>query len=204
MSRTHNQKMADKHEDEVCEAIGARKTRGSGNQWRDQTDGKHNHRETDFAFAFDGKSTTGKGVNVTREMWQKTREQAAGERPLLALRFYEDDTLEESQDLVVMSLDDFVEMREAATKNNPPKPESSRHFTKIELVTINGLRKIIVDGVEKPPGVEVNASVNANNKTVITLEGRRLDAELYIDGQLKASTRGNYLKQREYFNGEPQ
>lgn len=114
MSRTQNQKMADAHEEHVAEAIGARKTKGSGNQWRDQTDGRHNHRDTAFAFAFDGKSTLGKGVNVTRDMWQKAKEQAGAERPLLALRYYEDETLRESYDLVTLGLDDFVELREFA------------------------------------------------------------------------------------------
>jgi len=49
-------------------------------------------------------------------MWAKAQEQSLGERPALALRFYDDERLTGCLDLVVVSLDDFAEMLELARK----------------------------------------------------------------------------------------
>ncbi len=57
-------------------------------------------------------STRAKSIGVTRAMWEKAKEQAGGERPLLPLRFYDTDKLDVGLDLVVLSLDDFAEMLE--------------------------------------------------------------------------------------------
>lgn len=205
MSRTHNQRKGDIHEEYVCEAIGARKTRGSGSQWRDATDGRQNHRETAFAFAFDGKSTTGKGVNVTRDMWDKAVEQAGAERPMLALRFYEDDTLEEATDLVTLSLDDFVEMREAALRGSDlsdVEPNTEPSLMDIQIRKVEGHRSLIfVDGREEQ-GAEVQINRHANGKAIITLNGVSVEAKVTVDGKLVASTSDNFLKQKEYEDGE--
>lgn len=108
MSLTH--KMADKHESDLQEALGGRRTRGSGNQAANPMDGRHDRQRDLMAFAWDGKSTVGLGINVTRAMWEKAVEQAGGERPMLALRFYETERLDVKHDLVAMSLDDFKEL----------------------------------------------------------------------------------------------
>jgi hypothetical protein len=63
-----------------------------------------------FAWAWDGKCTRGNSISVSREMWAKAIEQAQGERPMIALRFYDDDRGRNYTDLVTMSLDDLREM----------------------------------------------------------------------------------------------
>jgi hypothetical protein len=105
-----NRKMSDKHEAFLCSLFDGRPTKGSGNQWRDPTDGRNNHMTTRFAFAWDGKSTLGKSVGVSREMWGKVVEQAGAERPMLPLRFYDNERLDVGLDLVVVNAYDLSEM----------------------------------------------------------------------------------------------
>jgi len=99
-------RMSDKHEEDLVGLLGGRQTRGSGNQWHNQMDGRTSRMEVEFAFAWDGKSTLGKSVGVTREMWDKAVEQAHGERPMLALRWYDSERLDIGLDLVVMDAHD--------------------------------------------------------------------------------------------------
>lgn len=114
-------KMGDAHERFLVSLLGGRKTKASGSVWKDQMDGRHNRRDVPFAFAWDGKSTLGKSVGVSRAMWEKAREQAAGERPLLALRFYDAERLDVGEDLVVLSAHDFAELLEEANHRPPLK-----------------------------------------------------------------------------------
>lgn len=107
-------KMADKHEKELVDLLGGSLSRGSGNQWKSQMDGRHNRMTRRFAFAWDGKSTLRQGLSVTLKMWKKAKEQAAGERPMLAFRFYGTESLDVVEDLVVLDLHDFSELLEAA------------------------------------------------------------------------------------------
>lgn len=111
-----NNKMGAAHEDFLAELLGGRRTRASGAVWKDQMDGRVSRFEVPFAFAWDGKSTRGKSIGITRDMWNKAREQAGGERPLLALRWYTTDRLDVGEDLVVLSAHDFAELLEAANK----------------------------------------------------------------------------------------
>ena len=86
--------MSDKHEDDLAWMFAGRKTAGSGNQWRDQMDGKQPHGSGDYVFAWDGKSTLGKSVGVTRDMWNKAIDQTqAWEIPVVPLRFYGNERL---------------------------------------------------------------------------------------------------------------
>ncbi|MEU9405658.1 hypothetical protein AB0E08_08125 [Streptomyces sp. NPDC048281] len=117
-----NKRMGDTHEAHLAEVLGMRRTRGSGNQWRDQMDAKHDRTECTFAFAVDGKSTLAKSISITRAMWEKAGEQASGELPMLALRFYNNASLEVHADLAVCDLLDFAEMREAAEAWHQAKP----------------------------------------------------------------------------------
>jgi hypothetical protein len=117
-----NKRMGDAHEGRLAEVLGMRQTRGSGNQWRDQMDAKHDHTTCTFAFAVDGKSTLAKSISITRAMWEKAGEQASGERPMLALRFYNNASLEVHADLAVCDLLDFAEMREDAERWHKAKP----------------------------------------------------------------------------------
>lgn len=106
--------MSDAHEVDLVEAFGGRRTRGSGNQFNNPMDGRLNRYTDDLAFAWDGKSTLGKSISVTLEMWRKACEQALGERPMLALRWYATERLRLALDLIVVSKDDFVELLDLA------------------------------------------------------------------------------------------
>ncbi|MFD7835556.1 hypothetical protein [Streptomyces sp. NPDC059761] len=118
-----NKDMGDQHEKHLAQTLGMRQTRGSGNQWRDPIDARHNRLDTEWAFAVDGKSTLAKSASITRAMWEKAVEQAGGERPMLGLRFYNDASLSRvGVDLAVCDLDDFAEMREAALQWEQAKP----------------------------------------------------------------------------------
>lgn len=111
-----NNKMGQAHELFLVKMLGGRKTKASGSQWTDQMDGRHDRMRDRFAFAWDGKSTLGKSIGVSRAMWEKAREQALGERPMLALRWYDNERLDVGEDLVVLTLNDFAEMLEELNK----------------------------------------------------------------------------------------
>jgi hypothetical protein len=102
--------MSDAHEEYLVEVLGGRMTRGSGNQPANPLDGRHAHLNQSFAFAWDGKSTMGQSLSISRATWDQIEEDAHGERPLMPLRFYDTDRLKVGLDLVVLRLDDFAEM----------------------------------------------------------------------------------------------
>lgn len=106
--------MSDAHEIALVDALGGRRTRGSGNQPANPMDGRHNRYTDDLAFAWDGKSTLGKSIGVTLEMIRKARDQALGERPMLALRWYATERLAVAEDWVAVTLDDFQELLHGA------------------------------------------------------------------------------------------
>lgn len=116
--------MGDDHESYIVERLGGRKTPGSGSQWRNPLDGRHNRYEDEFAYAWDCKSTLAGSISVNLKVWEKTKERADGERPLMPLRFYHDERLKKYTDLVTMELEDFIEL----------------------LDTINGLREELPNG----------------------------------------------------------
>lgn len=108
-------KMSDAHEDWLVETLGGAKTRGSGNQWRAPADGRHNpYDKREWPFAWDGKSTFAKSASVNRDMWEKIREQARPNLPLIPLRFYDNEKLEVGLDLVVLDAQTFADILEAA------------------------------------------------------------------------------------------
>lgn len=118
MTRTLNQKMADRHEAAMADWISGRLTKASGNQWHNPMDVRNGSRTVSFPMAGDGKATCRRSVGVSREMWEKAVTQAGPElEPFLGLRFYEDETLEKvGHDLVVVSADAFVRLLEAARR----------------------------------------------------------------------------------------
>lgn len=107
-------KMSDKHEDWLADLLEGRKAKGSGNQWHNPADGRHNSRHQEFAFAWDGKSTLAKSASISLAMWEKIREQALPERPMVPVRFYRNERLDVALDLVVVDARDFAELLEAA------------------------------------------------------------------------------------------
>lgn len=108
--------MSDRQERRLAERLGGRMTRGSGNQFNDQGDGRRKH-GSPLAYCWDGKSTTGKGITVTREMWEKITRQAHWGRPMLALGFFSDERLSDFDiSLILVSDDDFAEQLEEVDK----------------------------------------------------------------------------------------
>lgn len=103
-------RMSDAHEIFLVDLFGGRRMRGSGNQFNGQMDGRHDHREESVAFAWDGKSTFGKSIGVSLEMWAKAVEQSHGERPMLALRWYGSERLNSVLDLVAVDAQDQAEL----------------------------------------------------------------------------------------------
>jgi len=107
--------MARLHEEFLAELHDGRNSRGSGQTWQDPGDGRGNRLTTGFAFAWDGKSTCGKGIPVDRATIAKIREQAGGERPEIALRFYDTEDLERvGEDWIAIPAADFGELLIAA------------------------------------------------------------------------------------------
>lgn len=110
-----NKRMSVVHEHAIAERLGMRVQPGSGNQWNKQGDVVGNRFKDRFAFTFDCKATRGASIGVSVPMWDKIEEQAGGNRPGLALRWYGDDRLSiVKRDLIVISLDDFEELLEGA------------------------------------------------------------------------------------------
>lgn len=105
-----NRKMSDAHEEFLAYVFGGRRTRGSGNQWNDQADGRMNRREAPVAWGWDGKSTRAASITITRNTLDKIVEQAGAERPMLAVRFYDDDRLRGFEDWAMVKVDDLVEL----------------------------------------------------------------------------------------------
>lgn len=103
--------LSDRHEIYLAELLGGRRTRGSGNQFADQMDGKNNRHTTPHALIWDGKATRGKSVGLSREMWAKAVEQSHGLTTVLALRWYSPgNALRPELDLIAMQADDFAEL----------------------------------------------------------------------------------------------
>lgn len=113
MRRTTRQ-MSDAHEVALVHAFGGRRTPGSGNQAANPMDGRQNRYTEDLAFAWDGKSTLGASITIDLKMIEKARDQALGERPMLALRWYATERLAVAEDWVAVTLDDMQELLETA------------------------------------------------------------------------------------------
>ena len=111
-----NQKMGDAHEEHLQEVYGGRRTPGSGNQPANPMDVRQNRYENSVALAIDGKSTRNKSISITRDMLEKAVDQAHGERPAIALRFYFDDRLRGFDDWLLLREDDAVELLERSER----------------------------------------------------------------------------------------
>lgn len=107
----NRKKMGDAHEKFLAKLFGGRMSRGSGNQWREPADGRHDHHDP-YAFAWDGKSTQTPSISITRAMIDKIIEQAGGERPMIGLRWYDNYALDVAYDWVAVKAEDLSEMRE--------------------------------------------------------------------------------------------
>lgn len=104
--------MSDAHEAFLAELIDGRCTPGSGNQFNNQLDVRNDARRQNWPFAIDGKSTFARSIGVSLAMWEKTEDQAHLEIPALALRWYHDQRLRGTTDLIVITARHFGEMLE--------------------------------------------------------------------------------------------
>lgn len=102
-----NKRMGDKHERDLAAMLSGYASRGSGNQWHNSMDGRTAYTVWP-ALAWDCKSTMGKSIGVSREMWRKAKEQAGGHLPLVPLRFYDNERLDVGLDLAVIDLNDLA------------------------------------------------------------------------------------------------
>jgi hypothetical protein len=117
VSRTMVQKMSDSHEMWVKDQIQGGLTKGSGSQWHAQLDAKNGTRDIPFPIGAEAKATLGKSLSITRDLWDKIREQCFGEIPTWWGRFYRDENLHiVDLDLVAMEAEDFRKILDAARK----------------------------------------------------------------------------------------
>ena len=107
-------RMGNLHEIFLADLLGGAKSKGSGNRWYQPMDGRTSRRSQEFAFAFDGKATLASSISVSKVMWNKACEQSLGERPMLGLRFYSNESLEVALDLAVVNAYDLSELIEKA------------------------------------------------------------------------------------------
>ena len=112
MAARTTRKMSDRHEEDLAEVLDGARTRNSGAVWSDQGDGHQTSSEGHYRFTWDGKSTCGKSIGVTTEMWEKITEQSRGLEPAIPLRWYANDRLTEvALDLIAIDLDTFAQMQ---------------------------------------------------------------------------------------------
>lgn len=109
-------KMGDKHEEHAAEVYGGRMTPGSGNQWNRPTDGRISRYEHTMAFARDCKSTRARSMTIKRDDLDKLQEQAQPERPMMPIRFYDDDRLRSYEDWLLLTEDDGLELMARSEK----------------------------------------------------------------------------------------
>lgn len=108
--KRRGKEIADLHEDDVANTLDGRTSRGSGTQSKDPMDGRHDSYREDPAFAWECKATQGKGLRITREMWEKACEQAHRETPMLAVRFADEYGYPDT-DLAVIELAELADLR---------------------------------------------------------------------------------------------
>ena len=99
------------YEDFLDRVLGGNKAHRAGPHFANPTNGDQS-READFVFAWNAAATRGDSITVSRAMWEKACEWAWGDRPMVALRFYDSETIGTCSrlDLAVVSLLSLTEM----------------------------------------------------------------------------------------------
>jgi hypothetical protein len=107
-----NRQMSERHEMYLVRLFGGRRMKASGATQSGQMDGRLDAHRQAYAFAWDGKSTLGGSIGVSRKMWAKAVAQSHFERPMLCLRFYANIRLQDSEalDLAVVDANDLAEV----------------------------------------------------------------------------------------------
>lgn len=203
-------RMGELHEIYLAEIFGGRKSRGSGNQWDDPADGRNDHTTTPFAFAWDGKSTTGTSITITEAMIEKIRDQAGGERPAIGLRWYGNQALTlVDEDWVLITAADMeellaearasastegaspAELRELPGYVTPPVPMEPRtiiystHATGGELIN-QGVRVLPSGAMELFRPTRVALDQAASGQPAFAVDDRIMThADWYVDNKLE-------------------
>ena len=92
--------------------LGGDKADHSGPHFDNPTNSGESGHEAEFVFAWYAAATRGNSISVSKAMWHKAREWAWGDRPMVALRFYDSESIATcpTLDLAVVSLLTLTEM----------------------------------------------------------------------------------------------
>lgn len=100
------------HEEYIAKLFGGQQHPGSGNQDRNQGDGRRSGHCFGIGWVWDCKATVGKSISISLDQIEKITEQAGMDKPLIPIRIYENDRLTHCVDLVAMRPDDLREILE--------------------------------------------------------------------------------------------
>jgi hypothetical protein len=92
--------------------FGGDKAHHSGPHFDHPTNSGEDGQKAEFVFAWNAAATRGDSISLSKAMWEKACEWAWGDRPMLALRFYDSETIATcpTLDLAVVSLLTLTEM----------------------------------------------------------------------------------------------
>ena len=102
------------HEKDVCDMLSLDPTIASGSQWHDVGDGVERNAYSVWPIMMDAKCTVQRSYSIQRG-WVKQqidRAAVAGKRFILPLRFVDENS--QHDDFVLMPLDDYAELLDAA------------------------------------------------------------------------------------------
>lgn len=102
------------HETTVCDLLDLSPTVASGSQWHDLGDGVERNSYSHWPIMMDAKCTVQKSYSIQRGWFKQQVDRAtiAGKRFILPLRFVDENS--QHDDYVVMPLDDYAELLDAA------------------------------------------------------------------------------------------
>ena len=105
-------KAAELYEDFVARVLGGDKASRSTAHFHNPANAPTNGPADDFVFAWNTAATRSGSIEVSKAMWDRACQWAWGDRPMLALRFYDSQRVETSPrlDLAVVSLLTLTEM----------------------------------------------------------------------------------------------
>ena len=117
MSKDIKHRLSRLHEADIASWFDGTQHVGSGNQYHHQGDGRTGyHGEWDFRWDCKAAMPGTQSITVTRAMIDKLIEQCHGARPMLPMRFYDNERggFNPNHDLVVLRADDAIALVEFA------------------------------------------------------------------------------------------
>lgn len=144
MVKPTTRKMSSRHEDDLVALLGGERTRNSGAVWSDQADGHQTGSDAYWRFGWDGKSTLGKSIGITRKMLAKLREQCRGLEPMLPLRWYADERLTRvDEDWIAIEAETLAQIIEDANRwrlvSEVGCMEGNHEFERLESGSVPGM-----------------------------------------------------------------